>query len=130
MNELLKYVREQATVLLADAASFYPFGSVITTQGALVPLAAWTGEDYPDVEELIVLLEKAIAEKFRSHEISAAAICLDINFRHTPTSELVDAMHIKELQGQQAITNHYLLYRVKEKQVDIYEHFIYVAPAS
>jgi hypothetical protein len=130
MNDLLIYVRKQATVLLADAADFYPFGSVITTQGALVPLAAWTGNDYPAVEELIGLLEKAIAEKFRRNEISTAAICIDVNFRLTPTSELVEAIHIKELQGKQATTNHYLLYRVEEKQVNIYEHLIYVAPAS
>ena len=61
---LLRAMVHHATVFLADAAEFYPFGGVVDMQHAVVSLSAWPGGKFPRSANVLALLDKAIGEKF------------------------------------------------------------------
>lgn len=125
LETLLRTMVHHATIFLADAAEFYPFGGVVNLQQAVVPLSASPGGNFPKSAEVLALLDKAIEEKFRKQEIRAAAIVADTNFRATAESAPVDAIRVTLLSPPAAPEVHYYLYRVVAGKVSIDEHLVY-----
>lgn len=122
---LLHTMVHHATVFLADAAEFYPFGGVVNLKHAVVPLSASPGGNFPKSADVLALLDKAMEEKFRQQEIQAAAIVADTNFRATPESAPVDAIRVTLLAPPAAPEVHYYLYRVVAGKVSIDDHIVY-----
>lgn len=122
---LLRTMVHHATVFLADAAEFYPFGGVVDLPQAVVPLSASPGGNFPKSADVLALPDKAIREKFRQQEIQAAAIVADTAFRATPESAPVDAVRVTLLAPPAEPAIHYYLYRVVAGKVSIPDHFVY-----
>jgi hypothetical protein len=122
---LLRTMVHHATVFLADAAEFYPFGGVVDMQHAVVPLSASPGGNFPKSADVLALLDKAIAEKFRQQEIYAAAIVADTTFRATPESAPVDAVRVTLLLPPAEPAVHYYPYQLVAGKVTILDHIVY-----
>ncbi|GAB3876553.1 hypothetical protein GCM10028824_34320 [Hymenobacter segetis] len=123
--ELLRTMVQHATIFLADAKEFWPFGGVFNQQGDIVPLAAYPGGEYPESADAIALLEKAIADKFRKQEVIAAAIVVDTNFRETLDSKRGKAIKVRLMVTPAVPEDHYYLYRIEDDIVNLYEYIIY-----
>ena len=123
--ELLHTMVQHAKIFLADAKEFWPFGGVVNQQGDIVPLAAYPGGEYPDSVDVIALLEKAIADKFKKKEVTAAAIVVDTNFRENINSERAQAIKVRLMVPPAAPEDHYYLYQVEDDVVNLYEYIIY-----
>jgi hypothetical protein len=125
LETLLRTMVHHATIFLADAAEFYPFGGIVNLQQSVVPLSASPGGNFPKSADVLKLLDKAIEEKFRQQEIRAAAIVADTAFRATPESPPVDAIRVTLLAPPAAPQIHYYPYRVVDDKVSILDHFVY-----
>lgn len=124
-SNLLDMMLEHATAFLNSAAEFYPFGGTINMAGDIIPLAASTGNNYPESSEILTLLEVGIADKFSNQQIKAAAIVSDTDFRENKDSKLVQAIKIKLMTSNSLYDEHYYLYTINNKIVVIYQHIIY-----
>ena len=123
--DLLNMMVQHAKTFLLEMGEFWPFGGVITKQGAITPLAAYPGGEYPEASEVIALLEKGITDKFEKEEILAAAIVSDTNFRETTTSDRTQAIKITLKMPSIASEDHYYLYRLEDGKVILYKYLIY-----
>ena len=121
---------QHAKTFLLEMGEFWPFGGVITTQGAITPLAAYPGGEYPEAAEVITLLEKGIIDKFEKEEITVAAIVSDTNFRETPTSTRAQAIKVTLRMPPIVLEDHYYLYRLEEGKVILYDYLIYGRKAA
>ena len=90
-----------------------------------MPLTAYPGGEYPESTDVIALLEKAIADKFRKQEVIAAAIVVDTNFRETLDSERAQAIKVRLMIPPAVPEDHYYLYRIEDDVVALYEYIIY-----
>ena len=122
---MLHTMVHHATIFLADAAEFYPFGGVVNLKHGVVPLSASPGGKFPKLADVLALLNKAIEEKFRQQEIHAAAIVADTNFQAPPESVPVDAIRVTILAPPAAPEVHYYLYRIVAGKVSIDDHIVY-----
>jgi hypothetical protein len=74
MNALVP-VAEQ---LLSKYREFYPFGGTMSVDGKIAPSAGYTGEEHPDSQALIDVLEKAFRDGAKRQLYKATAIVVDV----------------------------------------------------
>lgn len=78
-DDLLDAAVTFAQEMLARRGEFYPFGAVVTAEGAVALSAADPGlGDYPDSVSVIDALRQAFKRQAQTGEIRGAAICCDV----------------------------------------------------
>jgi hypothetical protein len=123
IDNLKDVIIDQAKYFLDHAGEFYPFECVINNKNEIVPLAASTGDEYPQPQEVIDLLEKAITEKLRNSEAKIAGICIDVTYRPREADYKKSAIQIRMLQSSGESIDYYLPYSNIEDNISYEELF-------
>jgi hypothetical protein len=123
IDNLKNAIIDQAKYFLDHAGEFYPFGGVINNKDEIVPLAAATGDEHPQSQEVIDLLEKAIIEKLKNGEAKIAGICIDVTYKPRGENYKKSAIQIKMLQSDGASIDYYLPYNNIEDHIEYEELF-------
>jgi hypothetical protein len=71
-------VKKYSNVFLESMGGFYPFAIVMKKNKQITSVAASDGEEFPDSQSLIDLLERSLSKERRNGKYILAAICIDI----------------------------------------------------
>jgi hypothetical protein len=104
----------QAKYFLNDAKEFYPFGTLLLTDGTLKPISAYLEGEYPDSSQLLKILEQDLAKRLLNKEILACAIGVDVYYRTSLDKEKVTAIEIRYADIEGSSINWYLPYFVND----------------
>lgn len=117
-DRLREAIINQAKHFLENAGEFYPFGGVINDTDEIVPLAATPDpeNDYPQPQEIIDLLEKAIIDKLKTGKAKAAGVCIDVIYRPRGAEHKKSAIQVKMLQSDGKSIDYYLPYKKYREQ--------------
>ena len=104
LEQLLNMLVPFAQEMLSKHGEFYPFGATMTPSGELVAKMGYTGEEQPEVQEVIKLLTKGFQEDAASGKIRAAGMCVDIRTVPPGATEKTDAICVSlEHQSGEAV---------------------------
>ncbi len=77
LDALLGVVMPFAQQMLVERGDFYPFGATMKADGKIEQVAAHTGEEFPEPQQLIDLLLGGYHAQAVKGELRATALCLD-----------------------------------------------------
>ena len=77
-RELKTLMFKQATSFLEDAGEFFPYGTIIKKDGAIVPIGVYDDKEYLPSEEVIEILEKELSVNIKNKEVILAGIGVDV----------------------------------------------------
>lgn len=75
---VIQGVKKYAKVFLENMGGFYPFAIGLNNNGQIVSIGAYDGDEFPESQILIDLLEKSIPQDIKKKEFKLAAICIDV----------------------------------------------------
>src|ERR1700712_684352 len=110
INRLVANIIDQAKHFLTKAGEYYPFGSVIKSDGSLVPLGVYLENDHPDSSEVLQILQETIKLRLTKKETIVAAIGLDVLYQPAGESVKKDALKIMVLTNEGTSLDYYLPY--------------------
>jgi hypothetical protein len=113
-------VLDQAKYFLDNSDEFYPFGSILTNDGEIRPLGAFTGDDFPGSEELINVLEKSIKEGVQNHRYIGGGIAIDV-FLTSGIKERINGIEIR-LYNEELLEKCYFRYEKKGGEYFLFEY--------
>lgn len=93
LDALLDLLLQHAQDLLRRHGEFYPFGNVMTNDGEISAIGAYTGTEHPPSQDLIDLLVEEMRAQAVNGRIRAAAICYDVRVKH-PGGKPTDAIAV------------------------------------
>jgi hypothetical protein len=93
-NKLLNSLLPFAEELLQKHREFFPFGGVVSPEGAVTHQAAYDGQEHPPSQVLIDLLHRAHGNQALQGEIRASAVVYDIRTVPPGRSEKQDAIAV------------------------------------
>lgn len=121
MKNSLELVRDfsidQAKFYLEASKEFYPFGTVLKPDGTLNPVGIDLGGDYPDINEMINVMEKSIIQRIKEGEIVAGAVGVDIFLKSENNDKKVSAIEIRTLNDQNVSVTWHLPYVVVNEDI-------------
>lgn len=121
MKNSLELVRDfsidQAKFYLEASKEFYPFGTVLKPDGTLNPVGIDLGGDYPDINEMIKVMEKSIIQRIKEGEIIAGAVGIDIFLRLEVSDKKISAIEIRTLNEDNISKTWHLPYVVVSEDV-------------
>jgi hypothetical protein len=91
LNTALPFAQE----LLAKRGAFYPFGAAMKVDGQVNRVAGYTGEEFPDSQELINLLRGAYQAQAAKGELKATVLCFDVRTIPPGQAEKTDAICVR-----------------------------------
>lgn len=100
-NELIltSEVKKLSNIFLEEMGGFYPFAFAMDKNQKIISIGASDGDEFPESQDLINLLEKSISEEITKGQYILAVICIDIfihkNINGTETKE--DAIEMRFL---------------------------------
>src|ERR1044071_3496923 len=92
LNALLNDLLPRAKRLLTELGEFYPFGSVMASDGEIIWFGASDGDEHPPSQRLIDMMTQAFHQKAGAGEIRAAGICYDVRVIPPGQTEKSDAL--------------------------------------
>jgi hypothetical protein len=122
IEQLIQYSIGFADEVLKTYKEFYPFASFIGTTGDLVPISIYSGEEFPDSNELIGEFLEILGQRKEKGELIAYAIAIDTRITNQQFPQSIDAIAVQtfHIQRQQQIT-YYFPYRFIGDNVEILE---------
>ena len=113
VSKLIEYCLTFAKQLLNDFQEFYPFACAINSNGELIPVSHYDGNDHPLSNDLKIKLESLLDDQLYTNEKRAYAITYDVHVKRATADEKIDAIAIKIKQHNIAkIIVHYFGYRI------------------
>jgi hypothetical protein len=109
-EKLKNIIVEQAKFFLSEVGEFYPFGAMVNADGSIVPLGVQLENDYPNLMEVILVLEEAIIDKLKNREAKIGGIGTDVNYKPINETEKRSAIQIRILQVNGESKDFYLTY--------------------
>lgn len=97
MQKLVENVIRQADFLLKEQGEFYPFATVISSSGELVPLGLTLDTEHPDASLVLDLLKKSITEGIKHGKFSTGAIAANVSIGGL--TNFSDGLQIEITQG-------------------------------
>jgi hypothetical protein len=91
MNALVPFAEQ----LLSKRREFYPFGGTMSIDGKISPGATFTGDERPDSQSLIDLLEKGYRDGAKRHLYKATAIIVDVRTIPPGKKDKQDAVEVR-----------------------------------
>ena len=91
LNAALPFAQE----MLAKRGAFYPFGAAMQSDGKIVQTAGYTGEEFPEPQELIQLLLGAFRAQAEKGDVRATALRLDARTIPPGESKKMDAICVR-----------------------------------
>jgi hypothetical protein len=116
INNQIDLIIEQAKAFLADAGEFYPFGSVVKSDGTLTPVGAYLENDHPASIEVLEVLQKSLLQRLKQKEVVAGAICLDVLYKPAGSEVKTDALKIMTLSVEGHSRDYFVPYRNEDGQ--------------
>jgi hypothetical protein len=95
IQALLSYLLPFAEEQLAKTGEFYPYAAVVGADGDLAAVSADTGEDQPDVGDLLVSLHAHLTEQAADGSIRACGIAADVTLTDPDSGETTDAVQVE-----------------------------------
>jgi len=92
---LLNAVMPFAQQMLSKNRAFFPFGATLSLEGKVAATASWTGEDHPDANALIELLEGGFRQGAREGRYKATALAVDIRTIPPGKDKKQDAIQVR-----------------------------------
>jgi hypothetical protein len=121
MKNSLELVRDfsidQAKFYLEASKEFYPFGTVLKHDGTLNPVGINLGGDYPDITEMIRVMEKSIIQRIKEGEIIAGAVGIDIFLKSEYIDKKISAIEIRTLDEDNNSKTWHLPYVVVNEDI-------------
>lgn len=121
MKNSLELVRDfsidQAKFYLEASKEFYPFGTVLKHDGTLNPVGIDLGGDYPDINEMIKVMEKSIIQRIKEGEIVAGAVGIDIFLNSEINNKKISAIEIRTLNEDNISKTWHLPYVIVNEDV-------------
>lgn len=77
-DALVDVVLPFARQMLVKHRAFHPYGSTMSADGTIAQTAGWTGEEHPDANEVIALLEDGYRKGAASGKLRATALVVDV----------------------------------------------------
>jgi hypothetical protein len=114
-----------AEKLLNDDREFYPFAVIARQAGSPEHVGADTGEESPQVSELLEILFGGLTAQADAGEIHAAAIFVNVLFTPPDSEEQVDAVQVAVEHREQLYFDAYFPYRFEESGVQFGEAIAY-----
>lgn len=113
-DALMDYCRLFAEQMLAQHGSFYPFGGIINRDGDLEMRAAATGEDYPEIADILDLLTSLLRNELVQGKAVMTALAVNVNIppQYEPSSP--DGLRVTIETAGYAL-NVYVPYRLTRK---------------
>ncbi len=91
MDALLDALMRFAQEMLDKHGEFYPFAAVVTNDGDLQMVSAYSETEHPPSQELIDLLHARLRDQARGGEIRAAGVCVDVRVRSPHDTDAIQA---------------------------------------
>ena len=122
IGQLIQYSVSFADEALSKYGEFYPFASYVGPIGELVPIGIYSGNEFPDSNDLIAEFETLFEQRKVRGEIVAYAIAIDVRITNQKFPQSTDAIAIKtyHMQREQQVT-YYYPYEKLEKNIQILE---------
>jgi hypothetical protein len=117
LDALLNTVLPFARQMLIERGEFYPFGATMKADGKIEQRGAYTGEEFPEPQELIGLLLGAYRAQAAKGELRATALCFDAR-TIPPQTEKTDAICVRLEHEDGEAVDVFIPYR-KERQGDL-----------
>jgi hypothetical protein len=119
-ENLLSYSLFFAKQLLQDYQEFYPFAAYLDSEGQLIPIAVFEGNDHPDSETLIGQLLARLSDIKVKNNLTAYAICYDVRVTNDNYPDGTDSLLIKVFHSSdQLTTNFYYPYKISAHEISI-----------
>jgi hypothetical protein len=77
-EELMNSVVPFAEQMLSQHREFYPFGGAMDSDGALVAVGGYTGNEHPPSADVIAVLEKGFQQAAKEGKYKATALVVDM----------------------------------------------------
>jgi hypothetical protein len=92
LNQLLNSLLPFAERTLAEHGEFFPFGTTMKSDGEIVAVSAYDGDERPPSQSVIDLLTHAFRQQARNGDLRAAGICYDARTTPPGQTEKCDAV--------------------------------------
>lgn len=100
LHELPTYCMEFAQTMLSDADDFLPFGAILSTDGEVVAVGGYDGNEKPAPQDIYRLLAEAFVSETKTGNTSAVALAANVNVPEKYKSLSKDALRVHlETQG-------------------------------
>ncbi|WP_337879447.1 hypothetical protein [Rheinheimera sp.] len=93
-QELMDAVLPLAEKLLSEHGEFFPYGGAMTSEGKIVSVAAYDGDEHPPSSAVIDMLHKAFHTAAKNKEYKATALVYDVRVQ-LANGEPSDALAIE-----------------------------------
>src|SRR4051794_36435542 len=90
MNSVLPFAER----MLRSHGEFHPFGGAMRSDGQLVSIAGYDGDDHPKSVDIMALMKDALIAAARKGEYKATAIVYDVRVNLASTQEKSDAIAV------------------------------------
>ena len=91
---LMSAVLPFAEQMLSSYGEFFPFGGAMRSNGELVSVAAYDGNDHPPSEDVIRLMKEGFIEAARQGQYKATALVYDVRVKLPSTGDKSDAIAV------------------------------------
>ena len=88
-----------AVGMVEQHGEFYPFAAVVDASGEVGHVAADTGEEQPDSQELLSLLDDALRER-GINDVRAVGVCVDVRVAEDGASSDAIHAHLEHVDGE------------------------------
>jgi hypothetical protein len=111
LDALLNTALPFAQRMLVERGDFYPFGATMKADGKIDQTAAYTGEEFPEPQQLIDLLLGAYRAQAAKRELRATALCFDARTIPPGQTEKSDAICVRLEHADGEAVDVFLPYR-------------------
>jgi hypothetical protein len=117
MEVLVKVIKQQAEVFLLDAGEFFPFGTCIGKDNAIMPIAVYIEDenDRPESKPMMEILENNIKNGLVNGDYMIGALAYDV-FVHE-NEEKFDAIVVRIYENDNFVETPFK-YRIYENHVE------------
>lgn len=109
IEQLIEILKKHAVAFLNDADEFYPFGVGIGRERDIKSIGVYLENDYPESEEVLAVLERAIDKNLSNGEFMIAAIALDVYL--STANEKTSAVEVRIFTSENKIEKLHIPYQ-------------------
>jgi hypothetical protein len=95
IQEMLNFLLPYAERMLEEHGEFYPYAATMATDGEVTAVASDTGDEDPDVSDLLVELHARLRRKAAEGSIRASGIAADVTLTDPDSGETTDAVQVE-----------------------------------
>lgn len=122
-ERIIDCLKDQAKLFLQEMGEFYPFGTSIDKNNELHPISVYMEEEIPNVDKMLIELEKGLSFYLKNGEYILAALCVEVFI--SKNGNKMDAIQIRFFDKDNQIGTYNYFYRIENKDVvidkDVYQ---------